>query len=164
MNKTLGNVMDPFFLAERFGPDSVRYFLFREAPFGSDFSMSLEKLRARHNADLGNDLGNLLRRSLAMLERYRNGLVPQPVESDIGERFAELGPQVHSHVMALRFREALDAILDLVTALNREIDDKKPWELHKQSRDVELDALLYTLTEGLRFLAILLYPFMPERA
>ncbi len=78
MSKSLGNVIEPFSLLERFGPDSVRYFLLREAPFGSDFSISLEKLRMRHNSDLGNDLGNLLRRSLAMLQKYRNGLVPEP--------------------------------------------------------------------------------------
>jgi methionyl-tRNA synthetase len=164
MSKSLGNTLEPFALVEQFGPDAVRYFLFREAPFGSDFSISVDKLRARHNADLGNDLGNLLRRSLAMLARYRNGLVPQPVESDLGERFAEIGAQVHEHVRALRFREALDAIFELVTALNREIDDRKPWELNKAGRDVELDALLYDLCEGLRFAAILLHPFMPAKA
>jgi methionyl-tRNA synthetase len=164
MSKSLGNTLEPFALAERFGADAVRYFLFREAPFGSDFSISVDKLRARHNSDLGNDLGNLLRRSLAMLERYRNGLVPQPVESALGERFGELGAQVHEHVLALRFREGLDAIFELVTALNREIDDRKPWELNKAGRDVELDALLYDLCEGLRFTAILLHPFMPAKA
>ncbi len=78
MGKSLGNVVDPFALAERFGADAMRYFLLREAPFGSDFSYSEEKIVQRYNSDLGNDLGNLLRRSLAMLEKYRNGLVPQP--------------------------------------------------------------------------------------
>jgi methionyl-tRNA synthetase len=164
MSKSLGNVVDPFSLVDVFGADSVRYFLFREAPFGSDFSISLEKLRLRHNADLGNDLGNLLRRSLAMLVKYRNGLVPEASESSLGERFSELGPQVHDHIMALRFREALDAIWDLVTALNREIEERKPWQLFKHERMVELDALLYDLCEGLRFVAILTYPFMPAKA
>jgi methionyl-tRNA synthetase len=164
MSKSLGNVIDPFALAEQFGPDSVRYFLFREAPFGSDFSISVEKLRLRHNSDLGNDLGNLLRRSLAMLAKYRNGLVPAASESKLGERFADIGTQVHDHVMALRFREALDTVWELITALNREIDDRKPWELYKHERGVELDALLYDLCEGLRFVAILLFPFMPSKA
>jgi methionyl-tRNA synthetase len=164
MSKSLGNVIEPFALAEQFGADSVRYFLFREAPFGSDFSISIEKLRQRHNSDLGNDLGNLVRRSLAMLSRYRDGLVPQPGAGTIGERFADLGTLVHDHVMALRFREALDEIWNLVGALNRAIDEQKPWELHKQGRGNELDALLYDLCEGLRWLAILLHPFMPAKA
>jgi methionyl-tRNA synthetase len=164
MSKSLGNVIEPFALIERFGADSVRYFLLREAPFGSDFSISIEKLRMRHNSDLGNDLGNLMRRSLAMLQKYRNGLVPQPVEGAIQERFADLPATVNEHVMALRFREALDEIWNLVTALNRAIDDQKPWVLFKEERGVELDALLYTLCEGLRWLSLLLFPFMPEKA
>jgi methionyl-tRNA synthetase len=164
MSKSLGNVIEPFALIERFGADSVRYFLLREAPFGSDFSISIEKLRVRHNSDLGNDLGNLMRRSLAMLQKYRNGLVPEPVEGDVQERFADLPAIVNEHVMALRFREALDEIWTLVTALNRAIDDQKPWVLFKEERGVELDALLYTLCEGLRWLSLLLFPFMPEKA
>ena len=99
-----------------------------------------------------------------MLAKYRNGLVPAAIESSIGERFGEIGAQVHEHVMALRFREALDTIWELITALNREIDDRKPWELHKAGRDAELDAMLYDLCEGLRFVAILTFPFMPEKA
>jgi len=165
MSKSLGNVMDPYEMAREFGADTVRYFLLREAPFGTDFSISYEKLRQRYTGDLGNDLGNLLRRSLAMVERYRAGLVPQPVESPIAQRFADLGSRVQSHVLgALAFRDALEAIWELVAALNREIDEKKPWELNKQGRNAELDALLYVLCEGLRWLALLLHPFMPEKA
>jgi methionyl-tRNA synthetase len=164
MSKSLGNVIEPFSLVERFGADSVRYFLFREAPFGSDFSISIEKLRARHNNDLGNDLGNLLRRSLAMLQKYRNGLVPEPETSAIEARVADLPALVRDHVTAFRFREALDEIWNVVGALNREIDEKKPWVLYKEGRGNELDALLYDLCEGLRWLALLLFPFMPSKA
>ena len=92
------------------------------------------------------------------------GSCPQPRESQLGDRFADIGAQVHEHVMALRFREALDTIWELITALNREIDDRKPWDLYKHERGVELDALLYDLCEGLRFTAILLFPFMPSKA
>jgi methionyl-tRNA synthetase len=164
MSKSLGNALEPFALAEAFGADSVRYFLFREAPFGSDFTISLEKLRSRHNADLGNDLGNLLRRSLAMLARYREGRVPQAPPSPLATRFGNLGERVHAHVLALQFREALVAIWELITTLNREIDEKKPWELYKAERHAELDALLYDLCEGLRFVALALHPFMPSKA
>jgi methionyl-tRNA synthetase len=165
MSKSVGNVIEPFALVREFGADAVRYFLFREAPFGSDFSITVEKLRQRHTSDLGNDLGNLLRRSLAMLARYREGLVPAPPdESEIGERFADLPALVRDHVAALRFREALDEIWTLVGTLNRAIEERKPWELYKAGRGVELDALLYDLCEGLRWLSLLLFPFMPAKA
>jgi methionyl-tRNA synthetase len=164
MSKSKGNVIDPFDVAAEFGPDTVRYFLLREAPFGSDFSISREKLRQRHNGDLGNDLGNLLRRTLSMLQRYRNSLVPQPYESAFAERFADLAERVRAQIMALQFRDALEAVWELVATLNREIDERKPWALNKQGREVELDALLYDLCEGLRWLAILLYPFIPGKA
>jgi methionyl-tRNA synthetase len=165
MSKSVGNVIEPFALVREFGADAVRYFLFREAPFGSDFSITVEKLRQRHTSDLGNDLGNLLRRSLAMLARYRDGLVPAPPdESAIGERFADLPALVRDHVAALRFREALDEIWNLVGTLNRAIEERKPWELYKAGRGDELDALLYELCEGLRWLSLLLFPFMPAKA
>ena len=164
MSKSRGNVIDPFALAEEFGADTVRYFLLREAPFGSDFSLSEDKVRQRRNSDLGNDLGNLLRRSLAMLERYRGGVVPSPATSTIGERFAGLGERVGALIVDLAFRDALDAIWELVTALNRTIEERKPWELAKRGADADLDAVLYDLCEGLRWLALLLAPFMPGKA
>jgi methionyl-tRNA synthetase len=164
MSKSLGNVIDPFALIEEFGADPVRYFLLREAPFGSDFSISVEKLRQRYNSDLGNDLGNLLRRSLAMLQKYRDGLVPQPSEGALQERLTDLPALVNEHVMCLRFREALDEIWTVVTYLNRAIDERKPWELYKHNRANELDALLYDLCEGLRWLSLLLFPYMPAKA
>jgi len=165
MSKSLANAVDPFLLAERFGADSMRYFLLREAPFGSDFSYSEEKIVARRNSDLANDLGNLAQRTLAMLARYRDGVVPErgTGESALGQRFAPLGVTVRARILDLRFREALEAIWELVTALNREIDERKPWELHKLAKTPELNAVLYDLCEGLRWLAMLLHPFMPER-
>lgn len=164
IGKSLGNAVDPFALAERFGADSMRYFLLREAPFGSDFSYSEEKIVQRYNSDLGNDLGNLVRRTLAMLERYRNGLVPQPVAGSLAERFTGLGDRVRTLIFDLQFRDALEAIWELVTTLNQTIEERKPWLLYKEERGTDLDAVLYELCEGLRWLAILLAPFMPERA
>jgi methionyl-tRNA synthetase len=164
IGKSLGNAVDPFVLAERFGADAMRYFLLREAPFGSDFSYSEEKIVQRYNSDLGNDLGNLLRRSLAMLEKYRDGLVPQPGASAFGQQFADLPKRVRTLIFDLQFRDALEAIWELVSALNRAIDERKPWVLFKEGRQTELDALLYDLCEGLRWLAMLIAPFMPQRA
>ena len=164
MGKSLGNAVDPFALADRFGADSLRYFLLREAHFGSDFSYSEEKIAQRHNSDLGNDLGNLLRRSLAMLAKYRDGIVPQgDSASEFAATYAGLPARARSLITNLQFRDALEAIWELVTGLNRAIDERKPWALHKEERTKELDALLYDLCEGLRWLAVLLHPVMPER-
>jgi len=164
MSKSRGNVIDPFEIVETFGADAIRYFLMREAPFGSDFSLSLEKIRQRRNGDLGNDLGNLVRRSLAMLVRYREGRVPAPQDSELASRFAGLGARAGAQIAELGFRDALETIWEFVAALNRTIDEKKPWELHKRGEAALLDALLYELCEGIRWLAILLWPFMPVKA
>jgi methionyl-tRNA synthetase len=165
IGKSLGNAVDPIALAEKFGADSLRYFLLREAPFGSDFSYSESKIAQRHNNDLGNDLGNLMRRSLAMLQKYRDGVVPERgADLAFGERFATLPATVIEKIFALDFRGALETVWELVGALNRAIDERKPWTLFKEEKHAELDALLYDLTEGLRWLAILLAPVMPERA
>jgi methionyl-tRNA synthetase len=164
IGKSLGNAIDPFLLAERFGADSIRYFLLREAPFGGDFSYSEEKIAKRHSADLGNDLGNLLRRTLAMLQKYKDGIVPAaPANSRFAATYSGLPARVYSLIMALDFRGALETIWELVAALNRAIDEEKPWILHRENRSEDLDALLYDLCEGLRWLAMLLHPIMPER-
>ena len=164
MSKSRGNVIDPFAMAERFGADAIRYFLLREAPFGSDFSFGEEKVRARRNSDLGNDLGNLVKRSLAMVARYRDGRVPERGDSVFAERFAGLPLRVGTCLNDLAFREALEAIWELVTALNAYVDTTKPWDLHKRGEAETLDAVLYDLCEGVRWLAQLLWPFMPVKA
>ena len=165
MSKSKGNVVDPFEIVDKFGADTIRYFLLREAPFGSDFSFGEEKVRLRRNGDLGNDLGNLVKRSLAMLARYRGGIVPAVVSHcAIGERFAGLGATAGSRIADLDFRGALEAIWELVAALNRTIDERRPWDLHKVGNDAALDAVLYELCEGIRWLAHLTAPFMPNTA
>lgn len=165
MSKSLGNTVDPFVLAERFGADAIRYFLLREAPFGSDFSYSEEKIAQRHNSDLANDLGNLLQRTLAMLGRYRDGIVPEgrAADSELARRFAPLPVVTRERFLDLRFREGLEGVWEMITALNQTIDERKPWTLHKENRTDELNAVLYDLCEGLRWVAVLLHPVMPER-
>ena len=164
MSKSLGNVVDPFALVDRFGADAVRYFLLREAPFGSDFSFSEAKVLQRRQSDLGNDLGNLVRRSLAMLARYRNGTVPAGGAADFGARFEGLGAAAGARIAELDFRGALDSIWELVGALNQTIDERRPWDLNKRGEEHALDAVLYDLCEGLRWLSHLLFPFLPATA
>ena len=164
IGKSLGNAADPFALVATFGADAVRYFLLREGHFGSDFSYSEEKIAQRYNDELGNDLGNLFRRTLSMLAKYRNGMVPQPGETAFGEQFTDLPARLDRLIFNLQFRDALEGIWELVTALNRLIDEQKPWALAKAGETAQLDALLYDLCEGLRWLAIMLAPFMPEKA
>ena len=124
--------IDPFALVEEFGADAVRYFLFREAPFGSDFSISVEKLRAapqrRPRQRPRQPAAPLARDADALSQRSRPAA---GANRDSANASASIGAQVHEHVLALRFREALETIWELITALNREIDERKPWELHK---------------------------------
>jgi methionyl-tRNA synthetase len=164
MSKSRGNVIDPFEVADRFGADAIRYFLLREAPFGADFSFGEEKVRLRRNGDLGNDLGNLVKRTLAMLLRYRDGRIPEPRDSAFGARFAHLPARAGERLSNIGFREALEIIWELVSALNVHVDTTKPWELHKRGDAEALDAVLYDLLEGVRWLAVLLWPFMPVKA
>ena len=164
IGKSLGNAANAFDLVETYGSDTIRYFLLREGHFGSDFSYSESKIAQRYNDELGNDLGNLFRRTLSMLEKYRDGIVPQPGDSTFGEQFAELPKRVDALIFNLQFRDALEGVWELVTALNRSIEERKPWALAKAQDVRALDALLYDLCEGLRWLAIMLAPFMPAKA
>ena len=168
IGKSLGNAVDAFVLADRYGADTIRYFLLREAPFGSDFSYSEEKIIARRNADLGNDLGNLLNRSISMVTKYFSGVVPVSTATTFSDTFATLPPRYTDAVLDLRFRDALEDAWTLVSGLNRSIDEHKPWALAKATDDPEAQArlatLMYDLIAGLRWLAIMLAPIMPDRA
>lgn len=170
MSKSKGNVVDPFILSDRYGVDAVRYFLLREVPFGSDGVYTNEALITRTNADLANDLGNLVSRTTAMITQYFGGKVPAPTKAEeidgelISMSVAALG-KVRENVENLLIPESLSEIFRLIQRANKYIDETMPWALAKDPNQRErLATVLYNLAEVIRVSAVLISPFMPDTA
>jgi methionyl-tRNA synthetase len=182
LSKTTGNVIDPVALVERLGPDAARYFLLREAPYGADWDFTDSAFVARYNADLANDLGNLVSRALTMAARYGDGKVPPAPASgaaaggataEFTEAFAAavcapgngLAAKVLGRYEEIDFSGALTEIWSFVGQFNQAIVQVEPWSLAKDpARRRELDAFLYRLVEGVRLVAVLASPVMPRAA
>lgn len=167
MSKSRGNVVDPLVLIDRYGLDAVRYYLLKEVPFGADGSYTEDALILRTNVDLANDLGNLLSRSTAMIERFNGGVVPPLHEaSDSGllaHEVARVYQVVRDSMDRLEVSVALTAIATLVRAANKYIEDQQPWALARQPELREqLENVLYNLAEVCRVLSVLLTPFLIE--
>ena len=165
ISKSLGNVIEPLDLIDVYGADALRYYLFRAARFGQDGNASVEELHERYERELGNDLGNLLSRTTALIARSRDGrLVASPDASGvIADAVAGLGREVSARLDEYDLTGALDAIWDVVRGLNRHVEQTKPWEIAKdEARTDELDRVLYELADGLRAVAIALSSFLPE--
>ncbi len=169
MSKSKGNVVDPVVLIERYGLDALRYYLLREVPFGSDGVFTPESFVERVNHDLANDLGNLLNRTIAMIDRYFQGVIPTytGIVTEFDESLISVVQETRTKVEQafdkMEFSVALSSIWQLVSRTNKYIDETEPWQLAKEeSKQEKLKAVMSHLAESLRHISILLQPFMIE--
>jgi methionyl-tRNA synthetase len=164
MSKSLGNVLDPFEVIERFGAEALRFYLLRDVTFGGDGATSMDAVRSRYDAELANELGNLASRSTAMIGRYRDGAVPAgDLDPALAADFDGLADTVAVRIDRADLTGALDEIWQRVRRLNRYVEERAPWTLARDAeRGEELDRVLRTLVEGLRVVTVLLTPWLPE--
>ena len=167
ISKSVGNVIDPLDLVDVYGVDAVRFYVARVAQFGQDGSASVDSLHERYENELGNDLGNLVSRTTAMIARYRDGtlaLVPRP-DSRVAELTASLADDVAARIDVFDITGALERVWELVRELNRYVVERAPWQVAKdEARAAEVDEILYDLAEGLRIVAVALAAYLPTTA
>lgn len=173
MGKSLGNVVDPYDLVDRYGADAVRYYFLKEIEFGRDGDFNETRFINILNADLANDLGNLLNRTLKMAYKYCGGNVPEggdvanssldasSMDNVLVSKGIVLGQQVAKAYDSLSFSQACEAVLALVRASNKFVDEQAPWTLYKQGNQVAVEQVLYTVLESARLAAYLLSPVIP---
>jgi methionyl-tRNA synthetase len=167
MSKSKGNVIDPVALIEEFGPDAIRYFLLREITLGVDGNFSREALINRINADLANDLGNLLHRTLNMIGRFNGGVIKatgdvEEIDKELAQLVQNTVSQYEKYMDVMDINAAIKVVWALISRTNKYIDETAPWALAKdEKKKLRLDTVLYSLAETLRIVAILITPFMP---
>ena len=168
MGKSLGNTIDPFDLVARYGADAIRYYFLKEIELGQDGDFSESRFVNVLNADLANDLGNLLNRTLGMAKKYCQGQIPRLKGVDVPDSnpLKEIGTQLSNRVTnayeSLIFNQACEEIFSLVRASNKFIDDQAPWQLYKQGEQAQVEQVLYSVLESVRLAAYLLSPIVPN--
>jgi methionyl-tRNA synthetase len=163
MSKSLGNVLDPFEVIEEYGTDALRFYLMRDVPFGNDGTVGMDAVRSRYDTELANEFGNLASRTIAMVQRYRDGVVPAVDRDPALDAELEGLPQEIAALMdRAEVTEALEHIWRRVRRLNRYVEEQAPWQLARDPADADkLDQVLASLIEGLRTVNTMLEPYLP---
>jgi len=167
ISKSLGNVIDPRWLVKKYGADVVRFYILRETPYGDDGDFSEKTLAARLNSDLADTLGNLVSRSLTLIQKFADGKVPKQgnmfstEDLNLGRAAEKALRNANAYMNKLEYHHALDEIWTFLKAANKYIDEQKPWTIKEKER---LNTVLYTLAEALRHASALTWPFIPETA
>jgi methionyl-tRNA synthetase len=163
MSKSLGNVLDPFEVMEEYGTDALRFYLMRDVAFGGDGAVGIDAVKSRYESELANEYGNLASRTLAMVLRYREGVVPDvAVDPELAGDFERLEQEVAGLLDRAEATQALELIWQRVRRLNRYVEERAPWQLAKDDAAADaLDQTLASLAEGVRAISVLLHPYMP---
>ncbi|MBV9805490.1 MAG: class I tRNA ligase family protein, partial [Solirubrobacterales bacterium] len=163
MSKSLGNVLDPFEVMELYGTDALRFYLMRDVAWGSDGAVGIDQVRTRYESELANEYGNLASRTLAMISRYRDGVVPsEATDSALAQDFDGLADRVAELFDRADITQALELVWQRVRRLNRYVEERAPWQLARdEAQAAALDETLASLAEGLRVVSVLLHPYMP---